>query len=267
VTDYTVRELLDQALGGLTVPGEDITEAVLTGAARRRRRRRAATVLTTGAGLAAVVAGTVAAGGLALPGSTARGRGPVTATATVPAAARPTPAHTALDPAATISGLLPPGSGTVTTLKELSPSPGQSSSTSYATSRFDGDYLITRQGLSAGLMIESYDPAARPAQRPFGPFDATACSDEPAAWKCSATRLADGAWFYVENLPVGAWTASGTIGVEAGISYPDGRTLNVVALDNDGGLDHAGGPVPGWAKPPMTRSQLAAFVQSPVWFR
>lgn len=266
MTDYTVKELLDHALDGLAVPGEDITEAVLTHAARRRRRRRAATLLAAGAGLAAAVAGTVAAGGLALPHPTARGRGPVTATATMPAAARPTPPRPALDPTATISSLLPAGSGAVTRLKDLSPSPGDSSSRSYAVSRLDGNYLITRRGLSAGLMIESYDPAASPAQRPFGPFDADACRDEPTAWKCEATELADGSWLYLQNLPVGAWTESGTVGVEAGISYPDGRTLEVVALNNDGGLG-AGGLASGWTDPPMTRSQLAAFVRSPLWFR
>ncbi|QMU70204.1 hypothetical protein [Streptacidiphilus sp. P02-A3a] len=258
MTDYTVKELLDHALNGLAVPSEDTTETVLADAARHRRRRRTATLLATGAGLAAV-----AAGGLALPHATAPGRGPVTATATVPPAARPAPAA---DPTATIAALLPRGSGTVARLKDLSPSPGDSSSRAYATSRFDGNYLITRHGLSAGLMIESYDPAASPAQRPFGPFGADACSDEPPAWKCGATKLADGAWLYLQNLPVGAWTESGTIGVEAGISYPDGRTLEVVALDNDGGLAGAGSRVPGWSEPPMTRAQLAAFVQSQAWF-
>ncbi|SEK52583.1 hypothetical protein [Streptacidiphilus jiangxiensis] len=269
MTDYTVRDLMDKALEGLRPPNEDITDVVLAKATRRQHRRRATALAGTSAGLALVAGLAVllphqaqgAAGVGAAAGATAR-PGP---TSTTQAATPPRPAQ---DAAALVASLLPPGIGTVTKIKDLAPTPlppGMKKPKNFATSPLDGTYVITKDGRAAALIISSYDPKAVPAQSPFGPFDAGACHDDPASWNCAVTTLPGGATLVEETEPPGAWGAhAGTVNT-AGLSYPSRWTISVIAVGGTKGLRPGqtfGAP---WGPPPLTRAQLAAFVESPAW--
>ncbi|WP_042416759.1 hypothetical protein [Streptacidiphilus anmyonensis] len=265
MTDYTVRELMDKALEGLRPPTEDITDAVLAQASRRQHRRRAGALVATSAGLA-LVAGLV----VMLP-HTANGAvgaankpGPVSATTK---AAAPKPLE---DPAAVVQSLLPPGIGTVTKLKDLPPTPmppGRPKAKVWPQSRYDGTYVITKGGRSAALIIESYDPKAVPAQRPFGPDTASVCNETPASWNCAFTRLAGGAGLLEQTEPPGTYGEHAGIVNTASVSYPDKRAFYVIATSGTTGL-RPGVTFGGvWGEnPPLDRAQLAAFAENPVWF-
>jgi hypothetical protein len=275
MTDYTVRELMDKALEGLRPPNEDITDVVLAKATRRRHRRRATALVGTSAGLALVAglvvllphqaqgaAGGGAAGVGAAHGGAAGTPGPA---ATTQAASPPRPAQ---DAAQLVASLLPPDIGTVTKIKDLAPTPlppGMKKPKSFAESPLDGTYVITKNGKAAALIISSYDPKAVPAQRPFGPFDANACHDDPTSWNCAVTTLPGGAILVQETEPPGAWGAHAGVVNTAGLSYPTRWTLSVVAVGETQGLrpdQTFGAP---WGAPPLTRAQLAAFVESQAW--
>jgi hypothetical protein len=255
MTDYTVRELMDKALDGLMLPTEDITDSVLTQAAHRRSRRRGGAVLVSAAGVA-MVAGAV----LVLPHA-AKGAGPATLTA-APAAPQREPA----DPAAVVSGLLPAGSGTVVKMKDVPPTArpkGAPKVTAWPKSRFDGTYLITKDGRTAVLMIQSYDPKAKPAQRPVTRPADTVCGEIPASWKCKVTALAGGVQLIETTEPAGNYGIGSGVLNDAEVSYPDGRVIDVQALAGSSGPAGYGTP---WANPPLTRAQTDAFAENPVWF-
>jgi hypothetical protein len=263
MTDYTVRELMDKALEGLRPPSEDITDAVLEKASRRQHRRRAGALLGTSAGLA-LVAGLV----VVLP-HTANGAvgaakkpGPVSATTK---AAKPKPLE---DPAAVVQGLLPAGTGTVTKIKDLPPTPappGAPKTTVFPKSRLDGTYLVTKDGKVAALIVQTYDPKAVPAQWALQAAPAHVCSEIPASWDCKETVLAGGVQLVQTTEPPGNYGEhAGTVGTVA-VAYPDGRVVSVDALAETHGLRPTDFG-PGWANPPLDRAQLAAFAESPAWF-
>lgn len=265
MTDYTVRELMDKALDGLLLPTEDITDSVLTQAAHRRRRHRGGAVLASAAGVA-LVAGAVlvlphAANGAAGQGG-GHGAGPGTLTA-APSAPQREPA----DPAAVVSGLLPAGSGTVVKMKDVPPTPrpkGAPKVRVWPKSRFDGTYLITKDGRTADLMIQSYDPRARPAQALLTRPADTICGEIPPSWKCKVTALAGGVQLIETTEPAGDYGAHSGVLNAAEVSYPDGRVIVVQALAGSSGPNGNGTP---WANPPLTRAQTDAFAENPVWFK
>jgi hypothetical protein len=270
MTDYTVRELMDKALEGLALPGEDITESVLAHAAHRQRRRRTTTALASSVGLAGVV-GAVAVMSLAIPhtanGATA-GRKPGSVTLTAPPAAHPSPTQPADSPVAVVSRLLPAGSGQVIKLKAeapTSPPPGAPTNTVYPTSRFDGTYLVSRDGRTAAVIIQSFDPAAVPAQQPMGGDMTHVCNDFPPSWDCKETNLPDGVQVLVTTEPPGAWAEKSGIVGTVQVHYPDGRAISVEALSGTEGVRSTSFG-PGWPTPPLDRSQLIAFAENPVWF-
>jgi hypothetical protein len=272
MTDYTVRELMDKALEGLELPAEDITESVLAHAAHRQRRRRTTTVLASSVGLAAVV-GAVAVTNLAFPrtadGATA-GRKPGSVTLTAPPAAHPSATRPAVNPVAVVSGLLPAGSGTVVKLKPQPPTSAPSDAppvTVYPQSPFDGTYLVRRDGRTAAVIIQSYNPDAAPAEEPLGGGDLShACSDYPPSWDCRVTTLPDGAQMMETTQPPGTWAVTaGTVSCVL-VEYPDGRAISVEDNANTAGVRESTDFGPGWPNPPMDRAQLAAFAENPVWF-
>jgi len=267
MTDYTVRELMDKALEGLSMPGEDITESVLAQAAHRQRRRRSATVLASTVAVGAVV-GVVTVTGLAFPhsanGATA-GPQPGSATLTAPPAAHPSATQAAPPPASVVSGLLPAGSGSVVKIKDQAPTPGQPRTKYYPKSRFDGTYLVTRNGLTAAVIIQSYNPHAKPAQDPEGGDLTHVCGETPASWDCQETTLPSGVQVLIDTEPPGAWALhAGTVN-SVEVYYPDGRFIAIdVPAGTAGVRPTSFGP--GWPAPPLDRSQLITFAENPVWF-
>ncbi|RAG83451.1 hypothetical protein DN069_22340 [Streptacidiphilus pinicola] len=254
---------MDKALDGLRPPSEDITEAVLAQASRRQNRRRAGALLATSAGLA-LVAGLV----VALPhtangaAGAAKKPGPVSATTH---AAAPKPLR---DPAALVQSLLPPGTGTVTKIKDLpptSPPPGAPRTTVFPKSRLDGTYLVTKDGKVAALIVQTYDPKAVPAQWRMTASPANVCNEIPASWDCKESVLPDGVQLVQTTEPPGNWGEhAGTVG-NVSVAYPDGRVVSVDALAETHGLRPTNFG-PGWANPPLDRAELAAFAESPAWF-
>ncbi|MFC1402977.1 MULTISPECIES: hypothetical protein [Streptacidiphilus] len=268
MTDYTVRELMDKALEGLLLPGEDITESVLAQASHRQRRRRSVAVAASAAGLA-----TVAGLAVLLPqvanGATDRKPGPATLTAPPVAATHPTATRPAVDPASVVAGLLPAGSGRIVKIKDEPPTPappGTPAVTVWPTSRLAGTYLIVRNGRTAAVVIQSYDPKARPVQRSMGGDISGVCNETPATWNCKESNLPGGVQVIETTEPAGAWAQTAGVVSTVSVSYPDGRFISVDAMAGTGGLrDTSFGP--GWATPPLDRAQLLAFTENPVWFR
>ncbi|WP_042378135.1 hypothetical protein [Streptacidiphilus melanogenes] len=265
MTDYTVRELMDKALDGLRPPSEDITEAVLAQATRRQHRRRAGALVATSAGLA-LVAGLV----VMLPHTANGAVGAAKKPGPVSVTTKPAAPHPLEDPAAVVKSLLPPGIGTVTKIKDLPPTPmppGMPKSTVYPKSRFDGTYVITKDGRSAAIVINSYDPKARPPQYAFGPDEASFCNDDPVSWHCTFTPLPGGASLLADSEPPGSYAERTGEVNSASVSYPDRRMFSVIATSDTIGLRHGidfGSP---WGRTPvLDRAQLAAFAESPVWF-
>jgi hypothetical protein len=183
------------------------------------------------------------------------------------------PAHTPADPAAVVARLLPPGIGTVTKIKDLPPTPLPTNlphmpkkAKSLAQARYDGTYVIIKDGKAAAIIIQSYDPKAVPAQRPFGPDTASVCNETPASWNCQFARLADGAGLLEITEPPGAYGEHAGVVNTASVSYPDGRVFFVTALSGTTGLRPGvdfGSP---WGTPPADRAQLATFAENAVWF-
>ena len=268
MTDYTVRELMDKALEGMPLPGEDITESVLAHAANRQRRRRTAAVLASSVALAAVV-GTVAVAGPALPhpaNSAGPGRKPGSPTLTAPPTAHASATHLAAAPATVVSGLLPARSGQVVKIKDQAPTPGQPPSAPYAEARLDGTYLIVKNGRTAAVFIQSYNPSAVPPQRFMGGDLSSICNETPAAWDCQETTLPGGVQVLLTSMPPGAWAEGDGWVNSVAVYYPDGRYIAVDAMADTVGLRSTSFG-PGWPKPPLDRAQLAAFAENPVWFR
>ncbi|MEY9840985.1 hypothetical protein [Streptacidiphilus sp. EB103A] len=265
MTDYTVRELMDKALEGLLLPGEDITESVLAQVSRRQRRRRSVAVAASAAGLA-----TVAGLAVLLPqvanGATDRKPGPATLTA--PPAASTHATRPAVDPASVVAGLLPAGSGRTVKIKDEAPTPPPPGMTIkvWPKSRLAGTYLIVRNGRTAAVVIQSYDPKARPVQAYMGGDISAVCNETPPAWNCKETNLPGGVQVIETTEPAGAWARAAGVVNTVSVSYPDGRFISVDAMAGTGGLRSTSFG-PGWATPPLDRAQLLAFTENPVWFR
>lgn len=176
-----------------------------------------------------------------------------------------TPATTG--PAALVTSLLPPGTGTVRREADrVTPS--------YTPNPLSGRYLLTKNGKTAYLDITVVDMKVNAnQQRPTMAQERATnhCEDFGVVapnTDCAHQTLSDGSLLSTYSAPgnqqePGSDHVSGP-GYDAWIIYPNGNQVEIYASS---GITGPGGLGPRYDQPPLTKDQLASLVKSGAWFR
>ena len=251
--DYSVRELMDRALDGLTLPTEDVTEVILARAARKRRQRRGGALLgitatvATVAGIAVAVpnpAGTPHSG----PTVSAAALGSASAAATTKSTAAPK-SGTAWMPdymKQTLKSLLPAGSSTAAwsqyggvPLTAIAPDV-TAKGDQYA--RLDTDLTTPGGRSTTGLSVRSHVEKTHCVSHAAAPHDV-----------CSQTSL-NGGTLTVDQSFKNPTTGAGAAIWEVTWNGPEGQT---VSFGESTDQPHQA----------LTVAQATALVTSPAWDR